>query len=67
MQTSKKFYVMVHRTLSVPMKNCSKIVDVMLKNYMHGVVTLEMLDQAHLILGFLRLARARYAKSNVLA
>ena len=57
-------FTQVHHPLSSLLKKCSRIATVMLKQYTHSFMTLEILDQAHLVWGFLQPAREWYAKTN---
>ena len=51
LQNSEKFFTKVRHPLSLRIKKCGPILNAidMLKHYMHGFVSLEILDQAHLI------------------
>ena len=60
----REIFTQVHHPLSSLLKKCSRVATVMLKQYTHSFMTLEILDQAHLVWGFLQPAREWYARTN---
>ena len=57
----REIFTQVSHPLSSVLKKCSRVATVLLKQYTHSFLSLEILDQAHLVRGFLQPARDLYA------